>query len=124
MAAAVLLLELERADAERAPAERERLRELLRAHYGLADAELDALIEQAGVQAGRAVSLHDFIHALNAELTPDDKRTLIEMLWRVAHADGRIDPHEEHLLRRIADLLYIEHRDFIRAKLRVVESGP
>ncbi|MBI2384288.1 MAG: TerB family tellurite resistance protein [Gammaproteobacteria bacterium] len=124
MAAAVLLLELERADAERAPAERERLSELLRAHYGLADAELDALIEQAGVQAGRAVSLHDFIHALNAELTPDDKRTLMEMLWRVAHADGRIDPHEEHLLRRIADLLYIEHRDFIRAKLRVVESGP
>jgi uncharacterized tellurite resistance protein B-like protein len=30
-----------------------------------------------------------------------------------------LDPNEEHLLRRLADLLNIPHRDFIASKLQV-----
>ena len=41
------------------------------------------------------------------------------MLWRVAYADGCLDPYEEALVRKIADLIYVPHRDFIRTKHRV-----
>ena len=65
-----------------------------------------------------AVSLYEFTNRLNDELTPEDKTGIVEMLWRVAFADGRIDKYEEHLVRKAADLLYVPHRRFIRAKLK------
>jgi uncharacterized tellurite resistance protein B-like protein len=42
------------------------------------------------------------------------------MLWQVAYADQRLDPHEELLLRQITDLLHLDHDDFIRVKLEVL----
>jgi uncharacterized tellurite resistance protein B-like protein len=68
------------------------------------------------------VSLHGPVSRLNAELTPDEKRALMEWMWRVAAVDGRVDPHEEHLLRKVADLLYVSHADYIRAKLGAIEG--
>ena len=50
----------------------------------------------------------------------DEKFVLIKTLWRVAAADGDIHRYEDHLIRRIADLLYVPHSDFIRAKLEVL----
>ena len=44
------------------------------------------------------------------------------MLWRVTCADGRVDKHEEYLVRKIADLLYVSHRDYIRMKLKVTDG--
>jgi uncharacterized tellurite resistance protein B-like protein len=123
IAVAVLLLEIARADFEHQPAELEAVREGLRAQLGLDEAQLDALLGQAQRSATSAVSLHGPLSRLNAELDADDKRALIAWLWRVAAADGRIDAHEEHLLRKLADLLYIPHADYIRAKLAAQASG-
>jgi uncharacterized tellurite resistance protein B-like protein len=67
--------------------------------------------------AREAVSLHGPVARLNAELDADGKRDLIHWLWRVAAADGRIDAHEEHLLRKLAELLFVPHADYIRGKL-------
>jgi uncharacterized tellurite resistance protein B-like protein len=44
------------------------------------------------------------------------------MLWQVAYADGSLDPYEEALVRKIADLIYVPHREFIQAKHRIQES--
>lgn len=121
VAIAMLLLECARADFDQAPAELSVVREALRGHVPLSDAELDALIGDAARSAAGAVSLHGPLSRLNAEMGVQDKRDLVAWLWRVAAADGRIDPHEEHLLRRLADLLHVPHADYIRAKLAAQE---
>jgi uncharacterized tellurite resistance protein B-like protein len=118
LAAAVLLLEVARADYDHQPAERAVLRDALVRDFGVPAAAVDALLAQAESRANASVSLFDFVQTLNRSMSNDEKRELLRLLWKVAHADGRVDPHEEHLLRRLADLLHLSHADFIRGKLQ------
>lgn len=122
VATAVLLLECARADYEHAPVELDTVREALRDAFALDETELEQLIGDAGRSARESVSLHGPLSRLNAELSSDDKRGLIQWLWRVAAADGRIDAHEEHLLRKLADLLHVPHADFIRGKFAALDG--
>lgn len=124
LAMAVLLLECARADFERSDTEMAVVRDALRGYLSLDDAALDRLLAEAGEQARHAVSLHEFVQRLNAGMQPSDKLELIAMLWRVVYADGRLDAHEEHLLRRLADLLYIPHADYIATKLQAEARMP
>lgn len=120
LATAALLLELARADFSESAAEVAAIRHLLQQRFGLAEEALDKLIADAARRADRAVSLHEFTHRLSRELPETDKLAIVEMLWRVSHADGRIDKHEEQLIQRIAGLLHISDRDRVRLKLKVV----
>lgn len=124
LATALLLTELARSDFEIAEVEQQRIRELLTARFGLDGAALDALLDEARRSGANAVSLHDYVQTLNSSLDADGKRELIGMLWQVAYADGRVDKYEEHLLRRLADLLYIPMPDYIRAKLEAAGETP
>jgi uncharacterized tellurite resistance protein B-like protein len=118
LSTALLLVELARADFNVADEEKRRILELLAARFSLDPEKAMALFDQARRQAGEAVSLHEYIQTLNSTLAPADKGQLIEMLWQVAYADGRIDQYEEHLLRKLAELLYVSQEDYIRAKLK------
>lgn len=120
LAVAVLLLEIARADFDIESNEQHMVQALLGRHFGLDEASIDALMRQAGERVGETVSLHGFVDTLNRSLSYEDRRALMRMLWQVAYADGRLDPHEEHLTRRLADLLHVPHKDFIREKLRVL----
>lgn len=124
LATAALLVELARSDFAESHVELDAIRTLLRRRFGMTDEALDGLLADAGRRADRAVSLHEFTHRLNAELPASEKLAIVEMLWRVSHADGRIDKHEEHLIIRIAGLLHVSDRDRVGAKLRVImEEG-
>ena len=120
LATAALLLELARSDFSESPAEVAAIRHLLQKRFELTDEALDVLMINAARRADKAVSLHEFTHRLNRELPETDKLAIVEMLWRVSHADGRIDKHEEQLVQRIAGLLHISDRDRVRLKLKVV----
>jgi uncharacterized tellurite resistance protein B-like protein len=117
---AALLVELARSDFSASAEEVEAIRHLLQKRFSLSEPALDTLIADATRRADRAVSLHEFTHRLNRELPEGDKLAIVEMLWRVSHADGRIDKHEEHLVQRIAGLLHISDRDRVRLRLKVV----
>ena len=117
LAAAVLLLEIARADYAHHDAERATLRAGLAREFRVSEAALDALLSQAELRAKQSVSLYDFVKTLNDTMAPEAKRGLLRLLWDVAHADGHVDPHEEHLIRQLADLLHLSHADFIRGKL-------
>lgn len=119
VAVATLLVEIARADFEVDPAERIAIRRMLGAAYGLDPESAGELLARAEHAVEDAVSLYEFTSRLNDELSPAQKVEIIEMLWRVAFADGRIDKYEEHLVRKAADLLHVPHRRFIRAKLKV-----
>ena len=124
LAAAALLVETARADFDVDPGERDAIRRALAAVYGFGPEQAQGLVARAERAVEEAVSLHEYVRRLNDELSPVEKVEIIEMLWRVAFADGRIDKYEEHVVRKAADWLYVPHRRFIRAKLKVArESG-
>jgi len=121
-AAAVLLLELAVADAGADDAEREVIERAILEHFGLEHAEVRELIAEAGRRQRESHSLHEFTHQLRTSLAPEARGELVEWLWRVGFADGRLDRHEEHLVRRLADLLGVPHQEFMRRKHRAVRG--
>lgn len=117
LATAALMIELCRADQHVAKAEIDSLRNILASHFGLEKRQLDELVTLAYSEADAATSLYEFTSVFNDNFTYPDKVTLISQLWEVAWADGNIDRFEDHLIRKVADLLYVSHSDFIRCKL-------
>jgi uncharacterized tellurite resistance protein B-like protein len=120
LAAAVLLVEMARADAEHSGPEREVLRQELRQRFALDAEEVQALLTAAEQTADESVSLHGYIEDINTGLDYAQRLSVLNMLWQVAYADGRLHRHEEHLMRRFADLLHLSHADFIKLKLQVL----
>ena len=65
-----------------------------------------------------SVSLHQFTRLVNDNYNPEQKLALIESMWKVAFADGELDKYEDYLIRKVADLIYVSHSEFIRCKLK------
>jgi uncharacterized tellurite resistance protein B-like protein len=116
LAAAALLIEIARADFEFDDEEQAAIRAVLHDALDLPEAEIDELVDLASEESRDATSLHQFTRLVNESHSVDQKRRLMEDLWRVAYADGRIDKYEEQLLRRIAELLHLRHPEFMKAK--------
>ncbi len=117
MAAAMLLLEVAWADQNITEAEVETTRDAVQAMFKLTDEQVQALVDRAKSEHDTAISMYPFTRAVNDALSMEEKRQLILLLWRLAGSDSSIDVHEEYTIRRIADLLYVSHDDFIAAKL-------
>lgn len=116
VAAAVLMLEVAKADQQLDAVELARIAMTLSRQWGLVEQDLADLLETAGAESDTHASLHHYLDLLNTGLDAMAKTALVRGLWEVAWADGEIHHHEEHLIRRLADLLYVPHRDFIRTK--------
>ncbi len=125
VATATLLIEICRADFVEQESEIERMRQLLLEQFELNDGELDQLMQQAREQADELVSLQHITRLLNEQLDQEMKIRVIEMMWQVVYADGVKDHYEEHVIRQIAELLYIPHVEFIKARHKAEElAGP
>jgi uncharacterized tellurite resistance protein B-like protein len=118
IATAALLLEMMHIDEHIAVEERAAIAEALRRQFGLDAAQFERLIALAEQQARQATDYFQFTSLINKTCDAAEKVTIIENLWRVAMADGRLDAHELHLMRKLADLLYVGHADYIAAKER------
>jgi len=121
LCAAVLMLEIALADSGIAADEQGVIISAIKQHFHLDQQEAIAVVELARQQVNDANSLHEFTRAINSDLSREEKTTLIELLWRVAAADSVIHKYEEYFIRKIADLLYVSHKDYIRAKHRAME---
>lgn len=118
LATAALLVEMQRADLVADALDEAEIRALLARHFSLDDEAVSNLVSLANERADRSVSLHEFTRLIHDRFDVAQKTTVVEMLWRVAFADGRVDAHEEHLVRKVADLLYLPQVAFIKAKER------
>lgn len=119
VATALLLIEVAKADYADDFAENETMLASLKQFFALDDASAALLLEEARSTADQAVELQQFTRRLHEQLSVAEKHRVVEMLWQVALADRRLDKHEDHLVRRIADLLYVSHSDLIRIRNRV-----
>jgi uncharacterized tellurite resistance protein B-like protein len=90
----------------------------VRDKFHLSDADAQALVEHGEAAAREANDYWQFTSIINRRFTQAQKIRVVELLWEVAYADAVASPFEEHLIRKLADLLYVEHADFIHAKLR------
>ena len=121
LAAAVLMIEISLADSSIDNDELAVIKKALIAHFNIGTGQVDELIDLARREVDLAVSLHDFTRMLNDNLDTSEKIQVIELLWQVAFADAVLDKYEEYYIRKIADLLYISHKDYIRTKHRVAD---
>lgn len=119
LATAALLVEMVRADAQTLWEEATALHGLLGRHFKLAPDEVRALIAAAEREADSAVSLHGFTKLMNDSLDAAEKAQVLELLWRMAFADRKLDRYEEHLVRKVADLLHLPNTELVRTKLKV-----
>ena len=117
LATAALLMEVANADSEISDEERIAIRSIVTDNFSITPDEAMAIAEKAEQDTGHVTSLYPFTRRITAECSMEDRIEIVSMLWRVTVADGRVDAHEEHLVRKIAGLLYVPHSQFIRTKL-------
>lgn len=122
LATAVLLMEVARADFDVSNSEIAAVHDLLRERLDMSAAEVTDLLEQARRQSEQAVSMYRFTRLVNDNFAAEDKSRIVEMLWRVAFADGRLDRYEDQVVRKIADLIYVPHSELIRTRNAVMEA--
>ncbi len=118
IATALLLVEIGQADHQWQESEIEAIVERLARRFDLDRETAATLLEEARQRDTEQISLHPTLQVINAHFTPRQKQQIVTDCWRVALADGVLDHHEEHQIRRIADLLHLPHSAFIQAKLQ------
>ena len=117
LASAALMIELCKADQSIVGIETDKITDILRNQFNLPEQTLNELISLAQQEADEATSLYQFTSMINEAYDYEAKIALILNMWEVAYADGDLDRYEEHMIRKVADLLYVSHSDFIKTKL-------
>jgi uncharacterized tellurite resistance protein B-like protein len=119
LATSALLIEMMRADTDISDDEKKTITKIIRSKFDLTDEEISELIRLAEEEIWKATGYYEFTSLINKGFSHEQKVKVVEHLWEVAYADTSLDKHEEHMVRKIADLIYVAHKDFIDAKLRV-----
>lgn len=119
VATAALLIETARADFEIEEEELAQIAQSLQTKFELSKSEVDELLELAKQEVHEAISYYEFTSLINKEFTFEQKLKVVELMWQVAYADDYLQKYEEALIRKVSDLLYIPHSDFIAAKHKV-----
>jgi uncharacterized tellurite resistance protein B-like protein len=123
LATAALLVEVAVSDSSFDDSERIQLKTLLHSQCQISMADIDTLISDAETATRAAASLFEFTHIINKHCDYQQKLSLVNNLWRIAYTDGKLDKYEEHIIRKIADLIHVSHGDFILEKIAVREDS-
>jgi uncharacterized tellurite resistance protein B-like protein len=123
LATAALLVEVGRLDAEIDAAERAAMLRAVRGKFGLSAQEAETLIGLAEAEARDATDYYQFTSLINRHFSQEQRQRVIELMWQVAYADAELSAHEQHVVRKIAGLLYVPHSAYIAAKLRARDAA-
>jgi uncharacterized tellurite resistance protein B-like protein len=116
---AALLVEVMNSDHELDEREHQEFMAVLQQSYNIAESDLEELIQLAKDEAFEATSLYEFTKLINDNYDYEQKVELIENMWRIAFSDKRLDKYEDHLIRKVSELIYVSHSDFIKTKIKV-----
>jgi len=119
LACATLFIEMMAMDGEIKTEEQEMILKRVTNMFSLSELEATELIALATTQRNQATDYYEFTSLINKSFTQEQKISLIKTLWQIAYADGQLNEYEEYMVRKIADLLYVPHADFIKAKVQV-----
>ena len=116
---ASLLIEVINSDNKFDDRERDKLLEILSSKLDIHKEELDNFTELAQKKSEDSTSLYEFTREINDQYEYEEKVSLITDLWGIAYSDGKLDKYEDYVIRKIADLIYVSHADFIKSKHKV-----
>ena len=122
LAYASLLIEVIKSDDHFDQREHDELLNILGNKLSIEEKALDELSELAQLKSDESTSLYEFTREINDKYQYEEKVQLIEDLWRIAYSDERIDKYEDYVIRKVADLIYVSHSDFIKSKLKVKDT--
>lgn len=117
IACAVLLCEVMRADSVFTEKEQDELSIILSKQFNLTEQEVKTILEQAFELSENASDFYQFTSKLNQHYSLDERIKIVTLLWQVAYADGELASIEEHIIRKIADLLHLRHSEYIATKI-------
>jgi len=117
-AIATLLIEAARVDDNTTEADIAEAKKSLKLLANINSEQADVLIGKVSLPKNRPTSYLPLTRTINQNLDYDQKCVLIGAMWAIAHSDSHIDPHEDHIIRKISDLIYVSHRDFIDQKIK------
>ena len=119
LAAIALMIEVMRVDEHKSKDEVDAIMRASMVKFDIDRQQALELMELAELELRDATDYHQFTSLINQGYDAEHKKLILEFMWQVAYADGQLDMYEEHVIRKVADLLYISHPDFIRLKEKV-----
>ena len=122
LATATLLAEVMRLEGVE-PAERAAVLAGVQAQFSLQAAEAEELVRLAEEESKDAHDYYQFTSLIRERYSQEERQEIIELLWRAAYADQVLSAHEQHVIRKIADLLHVSQPAYIAAKMRAKEAG-
>ncbi len=122
VAVCALFLEMANTDGEFSQTERQSVISLLKGRYALSDNYVAELIHASQEQLDGSIDLWQFSNLINKNYSQGEKIQIIEMLWQIVYADGKLDKHEDYMIHKLAKLLRLTHKHLIDAKLRVLRN--
>lgn len=121
IACAVLLCEVMRADSVFTEQEQNQLSFILSKQFDLNGEEVEAILTQAFELSENASDFYQFTSKINQYYSLEERIKIVTLLWQVAFADGELASIEEHIIRKIADLLHLRHSEYIATKIAAKE---
>lgn len=123
LAATALLVHVVSLEGEPSAVEKKKLHDLIESGFKLDPGTADRLIDAATIEEGDAVDLYHFTSVIMRTVDDIGRLRLIEMMWELVYADGRVSEFEENVVWRAADLLGIDARDRIELRRRVADPS-
>ncbi len=122
IATCAMLLEIANADNEFQNVEKNLIISILQYEFQLSDEETNELIKKTEDEINKSIDLWQFTNLINKNFNKEEKLKILENVWKVIYADGRLDQYEDYLVHKIANLLRLSHEQLIKTKLKVSEK--
>ncbi|MBA6297616.1 TerB family tellurite resistance protein [Colwellia sp. MB02u-9] len=119
IAGSVLLCEVMLADGQLDKAEQQKLNDIIASQFHLTSDEVTEIIKHSLLLCEHATDFYQFTSKINENYSTEERVRMLELLWQVAYADGELASIEEHIIRKIADLLHLRHSEYIQTKLNM-----
>ena len=117
LATCLLLIEVSKSDDDYDISEKSKIRELIQKKFNISQDKVKDLFAYSDEKHESMTSLFDWTEIINNECSYEQKCIIIGFMWDIAYIDGKIDKYEDFTIRKVADLIYVKHKDFINLKI-------
>ncbi len=122
LATCAILIELANADGKFNKQEQDDIIKIFKTKYGLSEKDANDLLKSSNAELEKSIDLWKFTNIINQNYSLEEKLKVIEIIWEVAYSDGKLEKHEDYLVHKLANLLRLNHKQLIDAKLKVIDG--
>jgi uncharacterized tellurite resistance protein B-like protein len=116
LATCILLIEVSKSDDDYDKVEQEKIISLIKDKFSLTVDEIEEVFSVSNNHHNKMISLFEWTDIINKECSYDQKLAIVGFMWDIAFIDSKIDKYEDYTIRKVCDLIYVKHKDFINLK--------